>query len=186
MKILSEENISNFILSSGLLPPLKSRTVIFTSFWTGVIRFNMTHFMSRMQNGEKIYFIPSEYFQSSELQFMPIVLHHVPRYNIEACSNIKEIYSQGTGYFWTKSILLILCRWIMVRTPFSDQGLHNKGAKTRAFCICWRNRPYLDDIMSVCKDLLPIFVLFFILVTLIFILIFTYYFTKLNIRNDEE
>ena len=59
-------------------------------FWTGMERFNRTHFIY----GESKHFLPSEYFNWASISFMPTVITHVPLLNIHICSELLEMYGK--------------------------------------------------------------------------------------------
>ena len=63
-------------------------------FWTGMEKFNSTHFTYGM-NDHLNYFLPSKYFNSTRIDFKPVVTHHVPLLNLQVCPEIIEMYRKG-------------------------------------------------------------------------------------------
>ena len=63
-------------------------------FWTGMEKFNSTHFTYGM-NDDLNYFLPSKYFNSTRIDFKPVVTHHVPLLNLQVCPEIIEMYRKG-------------------------------------------------------------------------------------------
>ena len=57
-------------------------------FWTGMERFNDTHFIY----GESKHFLPSDYFTWTTIRFMPTVITHVPLLNLHICPELLEMY----------------------------------------------------------------------------------------------
>ena len=62
-----------------------------TRFWTGMEKFNATHF-SYGSNNDMKYFLPDKYFNSTRINFRPVVIHHVPLLNLEVCPERLEKY----------------------------------------------------------------------------------------------
>ena len=60
-------------------------------FWTGMERFNGTHFIYG-STGESKHFLPSEYFNWATVSFMPTVITHVPLLNLHICPELLEMY----------------------------------------------------------------------------------------------
>ena len=63
-------------------------------FWTGMEKFNSTHFTYGMDDHLN-YFLPSKYFNSTRIEFKPVVTHHVPLLNLQVCPEIVEVYRKG-------------------------------------------------------------------------------------------
>ena len=78
---------------------------VYVTFWTGLERFNSTHFIARLANGENSYFMLSKHFERLDLKFMSSVLHHVPRYNVESCPKVEKIYREGTDLTATLDLI---------------------------------------------------------------------------------
>ena len=70
----------------------------FATFWTGLEKFNSTHFMGRSESDEISYFIISNHFERFDATFLSSVIHNVPRYNIESCPKVQKIFREGTVY----------------------------------------------------------------------------------------
>ena len=60
-------------------------------FWTGMERFNETHFIYG-STGQSKHFLPSEYFNWATVSFMPTVITHVPLLNLHICPELLEMY----------------------------------------------------------------------------------------------
>ena len=73
-------------------------TDCFATFWTGLEKFNSTHFMGRSLSGEINYYIISNHFERFDITFFSSVIHNVPRYNIESCPKVQKIFREGTVY----------------------------------------------------------------------------------------
>ena len=93
------QNAENQLTNRALYPSIvkfSQHSAVYATFWTGFQRFNTTHFIGRSENGEANYFMLSKHFERLDLKFMSSVLHHVPRYNIESCPKVEQIYREGT------------------------------------------------------------------------------------------
>ena len=75
-----------------------THTDCFATFWTGLEKFNSTHFMGRSESGQINYYIISNHFERFDATFLSSVIHNVPRYNIESCPKVQEIFREGTVY----------------------------------------------------------------------------------------
>ena len=146
-------------------------------FWTGMERFNDTHFIY----GESKHFLPSEYFNWATISFMPTVITHVPLLNIHICPELLEMYVK-------KQRLKNAEPKVSIYMYFSLNEIKQRFFQLKAFCICCSNRPFWSEINAVCQGLLPITIPIFILILLwlIFQVVHTLWKIKLTTENLQQ